>query len=352
MAFGSAMGVQEAAVSSETAISCLILLSTQFGGHVDIENVRPRQQFRGATLSISELIGLVNDFGFRAEYIRRDWPWLHLAVTSQPTLLLLKNGNTIVAVGTGRTGAEEIVVCDPLHRGGIPIILSRENIERAWDGDTVDILRNDFTNEKIDPNIDVIITEKLSNTTRTTQQFWRRLGDVILFLGSIVLVLTLNTSPIAESPVISRRPDSAMPAIAPLHKSSFANGTGHQHTSGQSADASLPLSPESPPGREGSGLSGDVTLSASDVAALLARGDDQLRLGDFTSARLFYEIAADAGEANAALRLGETFDPIFIDRTNLRGVRANMERAVFWYIRARDLGSSAAEKLLKNLLPN
>jgi hypothetical protein len=346
------MEMQVAAVSSETAISCLILLSTQFGDHDDTENVRSRQQFRGATLSISELIELANDFGFRAQYNRRDWPWLQLAVATKPILLLLKNGNTIVSVGTGRIGAEEIVVCDPLHRGGIPIILSRENIERAWDGDAVTIVKKSFEDERQGPNRDVIVTERLPNKAILTQRVSRTLRVIILCLGSIVLALTLFTSSITESPVMPRNPGSVMPAIAPLHKPSFANGTGHQHASGQAAYASLPLSHESPPAREDSGLTEDVTSSASDVAALLARGDDQLRLGDFTSARQFYEVAADAGDANAALRLGETFDPVFIDRANLRGARADLERAVFWYLRARDLGSSAAEKLLKDLLRN
>ena len=95
----------------------------------------------------------------------------------------------------------------------------------------------------------------------------------------------------------------------------------------------------------------EMHTSPVEVATLLERGDALLATGDFTSARLFYEAAAEAGDANAALRLGATFDPIFIDRANLRGVRTDMERAAFWYRRARDLGSSAAENLLKDLTP-
>jgi hypothetical protein len=33
-------------------------------------------------------------------------------------------------------------------------------------------------------------------------------------------------------------------------------------------------------------------------------------LGDITSARLFYERAADAGDAQAVVKLGQTFDPV------------------------------------------
>jgi TPR repeat protein len=90
-------------------------------------------------------------------------------------------------------------------------------------------------------------------------------------------------------------------------------------------------------------------LSAEDMAALLARGDTLLSVGDVVSARLFYERAADAGGGVAAIRLGETFDPLFLNRAHLRGVRGESGAALFWYRRARDLGVAEAEVLLKAL---
>ena len=87
----------------------------------------------------------------------------------------------------------------------------------------------------------------------------------------------------------------------------------------------------------------------SQVGALLARGDRLLSIGDVTSARLFYERAADGGAGLAALRLGETYDPVFLDRVHLRGVRADLGAASSWYRRARDLGTADAEVLLRGL---
>ena len=84
-------------------------------------------------------------------------------------------------------------------------------------------------------------------------------------------------------------------------------------------------------------------------AALLARGDALLSAGDVTSARLFYERAAGGGDGLAAVRLGETFDPIFLDRVRLRSVRGDLGTALSWYRRARDLGATDAEILLKGL---
>jgi TPR repeat protein len=90
-------------------------------------------------------------------------------------------------------------------------------------------------------------------------------------------------------------------------------------------------------------------LSAAELAALLARGDTLVSIGDVASARLFYERAANAGDALAAVRLGETFDPGFLDRARLRAVRPDLRAAVSWYRRARDLGVPGAEILLKSL---
>jgi hypothetical protein len=67
----------------------------------------------------------------------------------------------------------------------------------------------------------------------------------------------------------------------------------------------------------------DVAAKKTDYAptkdppdpALMARGDA------LVAARLFYEFAADAGNAQAALRLGQTYDPAFLAKAQLRGVR-------------------------------
>jgi len=77
--------------------------------------------------------------------------------------------------------------------------------------------------------------------------------------------------------------------------------------------------------------------SAEETSALLRRGDSFLAAGDVASARLFYQRAADAGDAPAALRLGATFDPAFLARTGIRGVVGDEAQASLWYRRARDL---------------
>lgn len=90
-------------------------------------------------------------------------------------------------------------------------------------------------------------------------------------------------------------------------------------------------------------------LSPEQVTALRARGDALVNMADVTSGRLFYERAIAAGDPQAALRLGATFDPWFLSRAGLRGVRGDVAVAVHWYRRARDLGAAEAETLLKSI---
>jgi hypothetical protein len=89
--------------------------------------------------------------------------------------------------------------------------------------------------------------------------------------------------------------------------------------------------------------------SATEITALVTRGDEFLSAGDIASARLFYERAAEAGDSAAALRLGATFDPNFLGRVGVRGNPGDPAQAASWYRRARDLGDAAAAERLKNL---
>src|SRR5216683_1319726 len=93
----------------------------------------------------------------------------------------------------------------------------------------------------------------------------------------------------------------------------------------------------------------ELRASTAEISALLARGDSLFGIGDVASARLFYDRATDAGDAQAALRLGETYDPFFLMRARLNGVRGDLAVATRWYRRARDLGASEAEILLKSV---
>lgn len=87
------------------------------------------------------------------------------------------------------------------------------------------------------------------------------------------------------------------------------------------------------------------------VAGLVARGNAFFRAGDFASARLFYERAADAGDAQAALRAGATFDPTVLAGAGWRGMRGDPVQALRWYHRAAELGARNTESYVNRLQP-
>ena len=84
----------------------------------------------------------------------------------------------------------------------------------------------------------------------------------------------------------------------------------------------------------------------------MARGDELVNERDIASARLYYERAADMGDGRGALRMGETFDPVFLDRADIRGTQGDEQEALSWYRRASALGDAEAVRLLKNLDPH
>jgi hypothetical protein len=85
------------------------------------------------------------------------------------------------------------------------------------------------------------------------------------------------------------------------------------------------------------------------TAALVSRGKELLRNGDFSSARLILQRAADASDADAALTLGSTYDPVILTRLGIRNQVANVELARTWYEKAQEFGSTEAASRLKSL---
>jgi len=85
-------------------------------------------------------------------------------------------------------------------------------------------------------------------------------------------------------------------------------------------------------------------LDADEIAALVKRGKDFANHGDLISARLLLRRAAEAGSAEAAQALGETFDPVVFQRLHVIGIEPDAAMAQKWYQRAAELGLAAASQ--------
>jgi len=88
----------------------------------------------------------------------------------------------------------------------------------------------------------------------------------------------------------------------------------------------------------------------SRYATVVTRGRQLLKNGDFASARLVLQEAADAGDASAALALGETYDPVVLNKLGIHGRVADITIARMWYKKAGELGSAEAPLRLRFLV--
>jgi len=90
-------------------------------------------------------------------------------------------------------------------------------------------------------------------------------------------------------------------------------------------------------------------LDAKEVARLLKRGEELLLNGEVAASRLVFERLVDAGEPRAAIALAETYERGVLDKIGAQGLVADPAMARNWYEKAKELGSSEAQRRLEML---
>ncbi len=198
---------------------------------------------------------------------------------------------------------------------------------------------------------------------------WAMSIALLLCAAAAGLLITREIREIGDPP-IAREPatlaDQIAPTLALLEAPGPEPTTASSETAADRSEA-LTRSTPSPslprkrgrvraetgnPGAPGEGAASRGSapaLAAEELAALVARGEAFVQMRDTASARLYFERAAEAGDGRAALRLGETFDPVFLGRAGIHGAQADRQQAVSWYRRARDLGNADAARLLETV---
>jgi len=90
-------------------------------------------------------------------------------------------------------------------------------------------------------------------------------------------------------------------------------------------------------------------LDAQEIVLLLKRGKDLIAAGDIAAARIVLRKAAEANDAEAALGLAATYDPIVLRELKVYGFMPDAAMARVWYEKATELGSLAAPRRLEML---
>jgi hypothetical protein len=142
------------------------------------------------------------------------------------------------------------------------------------------------------------------------------------------------------TPVIAPRPSVAVapPAPVPLPPAPAAAAPPAPTAATPPAPAAEPAA--SAPAPE---------LSPDELAALLKRGQQLAASGDIAAARLMLRPAAEARNAQAALALGATYDPVVLHSLGIFGVTPDAAMARGWYEKAKEYGSAEAPRRLEML---
>jgi hypothetical protein len=88
----------------------------------------------------------------------------------------------------------------------------------------------------------------------------------------------------------------------------------------------------------------DATASPDEIRIWMSHGRDLQRVGYFAGARLFFSHAAEAGSAEGAHAMGETYDPAEFARLGVHGLTPDPVLARQWYDRAKILEAKSASQ--------
>jgi Bacterial SH3 domain len=85
------------------------------------------------------------------------------------------------------------------------------------------------------------------------------------------------------------------------------------------------------------------------VDDLIKHGQKMVEVGYLAGARAYFKRAVEAGSGEAAVLLGATYDPAFIEKIGAQGIKPNLSEARAWYERAKQLGVEDADAKLAEL---
>ena len=120
-----------------TALQCFTAVARHQGADIAFERLVHDNALEDRELDTPRLLRIAQDNGFKARAVHLRWEDLaDQPVGFYPFLLRLANGNSVVAVGFKRD-TQELVVADPLSEQPGHLPLTRDRVERNWNGEAV-----------------------------------------------------------------------------------------------------------------------------------------------------------------------------------------------------------------------
>lgn len=133
-----AMRREDCAAGSEVVLPpfsmdiLLVCLARLNGQNASVPIKDERHVYLVPTEQLNEI---ARDHGWEARLIHLGWLELRALLINAPALLILGNGNVVLAIpSNAQLAAEEIIVPDPLYSDGADFFVPRKTLEGAWGG--------------------------------------------------------------------------------------------------------------------------------------------------------------------------------------------------------------------------
>ena len=179
-----------------------------------------------------------------------------------------------------------------------------------------------------------------------TQGHWQTSVNFEAFADLVSTMTAANhhTPPSPPNPPPNPLPGANAPLAVATGKPS-ALGLAYVVNKPPEAEAPLllPVTPKRPVATPQSDTPQQPTLAPAVITELLRRGDALIAIGDISGARRFYTLAAQNNSAEAALKLGDTYNPGFLAQHGTEGLLPDMRAARTWYQKAAEFGNEDAK---------
>jgi hypothetical protein len=141
-------------------------------------------------------------------------------------------------------------------------------------------------------------------------------------------------------------PQDTNRATSAQNEISSQQGTETSQPARPSGDETAGMLPGEPGAQIGSASKASRVLDPEEIKLFMKQGEQFIAAGDVITARIVFQRAAEAGDANAAMALGATYDPTVLAKLGVAGLGADVEKARTWYQKAESLGSTEATRRL------
>lgn len=138
----SSQAAQADQPASPTALLCLTIIARHHGVDLSVEQLRADNRLASDTISTGQLFACARRAGFRCRALFGKWDDLVRVAKDKPAIVRLKDGSSMVLMGTRReAGMAFAVLQDPNAADDAPLVIDRIRFEAAWTGDLIVVRR-------------------------------------------------------------------------------------------------------------------------------------------------------------------------------------------------------------------